>query len=105
MPTSNSDFWIGTFAIFTDKGLCVSTESCSDLLASLCFQNDRLKILGIVWDAGNFYRYRLQILGSLSGKHFGWKGTGSLQVTLEVRLQVRMKATHWWARISGDPTF
>ena len=25
-------------------------------------------------DVGNFYRYRLQILANLSGKHFGWNG-------------------------------
>ena len=32
------------------------------------------KIKRIFWSIGNFYRYRLQILGILSGKHFGWNG-------------------------------
>ena len=34
-----------------------------------------LKIKGIFWGIGNFYRYRLQILANLSGKHIGWNGT------------------------------
>ena len=33
-----------------------------------------LKIKRIFWGIGNFYRYRLQILANLSGKHFGWNG-------------------------------
>ena len=33
------------------------------------------KIKRIFWGIGNFYRYRLQILANLSGKHFGWNGT------------------------------
>ena len=34
-----------------------------------------LKIKRTFWGIGNFYRYRLQILANLSGKHFGWNGT------------------------------
>ena len=33
-----------------------------------------LKIKRIFWGIGNFYRYRLQNLANLSGKHFGWNG-------------------------------
>ena len=33
------------------------------------------KIKRIFWGIGNFYRYRLQILANLSGKHFGWNGS------------------------------
>ena len=33
-----------------------------------------VKIKRIFGDIGNFYRYRLQILANLSGKHFGWNG-------------------------------
>ena len=32
------------------------------------------KIRRILGGIGNFYRYRLQILANLSGKHFGWNG-------------------------------
>ena len=34
-----------------------------------------LKVKRILGGIGNFYRYRLQILANLSGKHFGWNGT------------------------------
>ena len=65
LPTSNSsNFWIGNFAKFTEKGLCVSTES-SDLLAKSSHRNDRLKSQADFPGAGNFYRCRLQILGNL----------------------------------------
>ena len=47
----------------------MSTES-SDLLAKSPVRMTDSKILGIWGDAGNFYRYRLEILGNLSGKHF-----------------------------------
>ena len=33
-----------------------------------------LKLKRVFWGIGNFYRYRLQILANLSGKHFGWNG-------------------------------
>ena len=63
-------FWIGDFAKFTDKGLCVSTES-SDLLAKplIGITDSEFKWISSV--AGNFYCHRLQILGTLSGKHLG----------------------------------
>ena len=38
-------------------------------------RNDRLKNQKDFMGIGNFYRYRLQILANLSGKHFGWNGT------------------------------
>ena len=38
-------------------------------------RNDRLKNQKDFGGIGNFYRYRLQILANLSGKHFGWNGT------------------------------
>ena len=37
-------------------------------------RNDRLKNQKDFLGIGNFYRYRLQILANLSGKHFGWNG-------------------------------
>ena len=51
----------------------MSTER-SDLLAKSPVRMTDKKILVIFWDAGNAYRCRLQILGNLSGKHFGWNG-------------------------------
>ena len=47
LPSSNSgEFWIGNFAKFADKGLCVSTET-SDLLAKSPVRMTDSKILGI----------------------------------------------------------
>ena len=37
-----------------------------------------LKIKRMFWGSGNFYRYRLQILANLSGKHVGWNGSPPL---------------------------
>ena len=69
LGSNSSDFWIGNFTKFADKGLCVSIESCFLLAKSpvrMSFKNTK-----IFWDAGNFYHCRFQILGNLSGKHFG----------------------------------
>ena len=46
----------------------------SDLPAKSPVRMTDSKLLDIFWDAGNFYHCRLQILGNLSGKHFGWNG-------------------------------
>ena len=47
----------------------MSAEQCQ-----VSRQNDRLTNQKFFWGIGNFYRYRLQILANLSGKHFGWNG-------------------------------
>ena len=71
LPTSNSsDFWIGNFAKFTDKGFCVSIAS-GDLLAKSPVRMTDSKYWGFFGDAGNLCSYRLQIQANLSGKHFG----------------------------------
>ena len=68
----------GPLGKFSDKGLCVSRKQCLACRASR--QNDRLKILGIFWDAGNFYRCRLQILGDLRALLKGGNGKGGIRI-------------------------
>ena len=52
--------------------MCLAKSS--DLPAKSPVRMTDYEILGIFLDAGNFYRCRLQILGDLSGKYFGWNG-------------------------------
>ena len=55
----------------------MSAEQCQ-----VSHRNDRLKNQKDFWGIGNFYRYRLQILANLSGKHFGWNGATPFACTL-----------------------
>ena len=63
----------GNFAKFIDKGLCVSTER-SDLLAKSPVRMTDKKILGILWDAGNFYRCRICLV-NISVRMVNQRGT------------------------------
>ena len=48
----------------------MSAEQCQGSRRNDRLQNQKKDF----WGIGNFYRYRLQILANLSGKHFGWNG-------------------------------